>query len=65
MRVQATRAAVEPSTAAILEKILSVEIGQCPRAGLVQQTVQIVAAHDLTLIVMHHVCNASLAGYCE
>ena len=38
------------------------ELGRSP-AGLVQQTVQIVASHDLTLFVGHRLSSASWAAY--
>ena len=47
-------AAWNAHAAAILEKVFSIRADHRPWAGLVQQRVQIVATHDLTLVVRLH-----------
>ena len=51
VRLDVPRAAPSGHAAATPEKIFSIRADQRPRAGLVQPTVQIVASHDLTLVV--------------
>ena len=43
---------VELQTGPVLEKIFSMQADQASWAGFVQLTVQIVASHDPTLVVM-------------
>ena len=57
MRFDLPRAAPSGHAAAILENVFSIRAEQRPRAGLVQQTVQIVASHDLTFVGL---CHATL-----